>query len=296
MVEGSRWGAPSPYTRPMIACPACAEQNPAKAKFCRECGAALRVVESRGEERKMVTVLFVDLVGFTSRTELLDAEDVRGHRSSRITTAAWRVGAPRWQVEKFIGDAVMAHFWCPDGARGRSRARGPRRSWRSTRRSRWRDDDRRSICACASGSTRGEALVAWTPPAGGRHAVGDVVNTAARLQSAAPLGRRAGRRVDVSGDRTAIAYETAGRERQGEPEPVRGGEGGARHVRASGSERSRAPPVAAGRPRARAAGVHVKRLRSRPWRSRHRSWSPMSVAGHRQDPAGPANPGRTSRM
>jgi hypothetical protein len=51
----------------MIACPACAEQNPAKAKFCRECGVALRVVESRGEERKVVTVLFADLVGFTSR-------------------------------------------------------------------------------------------------------------------------------------------------------------------------------------------------------------------------------------
>jgi class 3 adenylate cyclase len=92
----------------MPLCFVCEQENPEVARFCLACGAALGPSEDRREERKVVTVLFADLVGFTSRAEHLDPEDVRA------------VLAPYWErlrgelerhggtVEKFIGDAVMA--------------------------------------------------------------------------------------------------------------------------------------------------------------------------------------------
>jgi class 3 adenylate cyclase len=59
-------------------CPSCGHENQPGAKFCSECAAALvEIEEARREERKTVTVLFADLVGFTSRAEQMDPEDVR---------------------------------------------------------------------------------------------------------------------------------------------------------------------------------------------------------------------------
>jgi class 3 adenylate cyclase len=59
----------------MPSCAVCEQENPAGARFCSACGAAL-TAEPRREERKVVSVLFADLVGFTSRAERLDPEDV----------------------------------------------------------------------------------------------------------------------------------------------------------------------------------------------------------------------------
>src|SRR5512142_806836 len=96
----------------MPVCPVCATENPDVARFCLACGAALSSVPTR-EERKVVTVLFADLVGFTSRAEQLDPEDVRATLSpyyARLRTEIERHGGT---VEKFIGDAVMALFGAP---------------------------------------------------------------------------------------------------------------------------------------------------------------------------------------
>jgi class 3 adenylate cyclase len=60
----------------MPCCSRCGENNPDRARFCVACGAALEAVQVR-EERKVVSVLFCDLVGFTSRMEALDSEEVR---------------------------------------------------------------------------------------------------------------------------------------------------------------------------------------------------------------------------
>src|SRR5215210_3783606 len=97
----------------MITCPACGGENPPGSRFCNLCGGALAEAPPAREERKIVTVLFCDLVGFTSRAERLDPEDVRavlGGYHERVRRELERYGGT---AEKFIGDAGMALFGAP---------------------------------------------------------------------------------------------------------------------------------------------------------------------------------------
>ena len=98
----------------MVICARCGHENADAAKFCSECGTPLGAAAKRREERKIVTVLFADLVGFTARAEQLDPEDVRATLApyyARLRSELERFGGT---VEKFIGDAVMALFGAPD--------------------------------------------------------------------------------------------------------------------------------------------------------------------------------------
>jgi class 3 adenylate cyclase/tetratricopeptide (TPR) repeat protein len=166
----------------MRVCPVCSHENGADARFCSSCGAALTAEPPR-EERKVVTVLFADLVGFTSRAEQLDPEDVRAVLApywERLRTELERRGGT---VEKFIGDAVMALFGAPvahedDPLRAVGAALAIR-DW-----AREADDVQVRIAV-----NTGEALVLLgaRPGEGEGMAAGDVVNTAARLQGAAPV-------------------------------------------------------------------------------------------------------------
>ena len=62
----------------MIFCPTCGQENPPGARFCNNCSTPHAAAARSGrEERKVVTVLFADLVGFTARAEQIDPEDVR---------------------------------------------------------------------------------------------------------------------------------------------------------------------------------------------------------------------------
>ncbi|HEV8603496.1 MAG TPA: AAA family ATPase [Gaiellaceae bacterium] len=168
----------------MIVCPQCGAENRDEARFCDSCGAALTPEDvSPREERKVVTVLFADLVGFTSRAERMDPEDVRAVLEpyhARLRGELERYGGT---VEKFIGDAVMALFGAPvaheDDPERAVRAALIIRDW-----AREQEDLQLRIAV-----TTGEALVALgaRPEEGEGMASGDVVNTAARLQSAAPV-------------------------------------------------------------------------------------------------------------
>ena len=131
-------------------------------------------------ERKVVTVLFADLVGFTSRAEQLDPEDVAdelGRYHGYVRTELERY---RGTVEKFIGDAVMALFGAPvtheDDAERAVRAAIAIRDWALDQ-----------GIEVRIGVNTGEALVRVDarPDAGQGMAAGDVINTGARLQSAA---------------------------------------------------------------------------------------------------------------
>jgi class 3 adenylate cyclase len=169
---------------PMMVCAACGQENPVGFKFCGACGAPLQLPVPAREERKVVTVLFADLVGFTSRAEKLDPEDVRALLApyhSRLREELERFGGT---VEKFIGDAVMALFGAPvaheDDPERAVRAALAIRDW-----VREREEELQLRIAVNTG----EALIALDvrPEAGEGMASGDVVNTTARLQTAAPV-------------------------------------------------------------------------------------------------------------
>src|SRR5216683_469806 len=108
-----------------IACPSCGAALTGTAKFCGECGSPLAagqsspvaapavVVDAPVAERRFVTVLFADLVGFTAASESRDAEDTRELLSSYFETCRRLIGLYGGSVEKFIGDAVMAVWGAP---------------------------------------------------------------------------------------------------------------------------------------------------------------------------------------
>src|SRR6266542_4383657 len=86
------------------ACPSCAADVPAGARFCPACGVRL---SSGGEERRVVTVLFADLVGSTRLVESLDPEASRGLLDGLFRRLAAEVHRCGGTVEKYIGDAMF---------------------------------------------------------------------------------------------------------------------------------------------------------------------------------------------
>jgi class 3 adenylate cyclase len=159
------------------------------AKFCPECGTPLVAAMAAGRrERRVVSVVFADLVGFTSRSERLDVEDVQAFLGGYHELLRRELESHGGVVEKFIGDAVMAVFGAPvahedDGERAVRSALSIQDAVAEMRESKSIDLHVRV------GVTSGEALVALgvDPLSGEGMATGDVVNTAARLQSAAPV-------------------------------------------------------------------------------------------------------------
>ena len=130
-----------------------------------------------------MSILFVDLVGFTSRAEKLDPEDVRDILTPYFERVRLEIERFGGRVEKFIGDAVMAVFGAPT-----TYGDDPERSVRAALAVRdWADEDGLQVRIAVN---TGEAIVELDarPGHGEAMVAGDVVNTAARLQSAAPVG------------------------------------------------------------------------------------------------------------
>ena len=230
-------------TRLAAGCPVCGTINLPEAKFCMNCGnnlvaggvaANVGLSGAMTAERRLVTVVFVDLVGFTTASERRDAEDTRELLTRYYDTAREIVARYGGTIEKFIGDAVMGVWGSPTAHE---------------------DDAERAVRAALElvaavprlegvgedvqargGVLTGEAAVTIGLESQGMIA-GDMVNTASRLQSAAKPGTVLVGEATYRAANQAITFEPAGeRELKGKERPVavweaisvvarRGGEG-----------------------------------------------------------------------
>src|SRR3954449_6134880 len=209
-----------------VACPSCAELNPERAKFCLECGspmgAAIAPAPSR-ESRRTVTVVFADMVGFTTLGERLDQESLRRVMDRFYAEMRQAIEGETGTLAKFIGDAVLAVWGTPevredDALRAVRAAEAMRRSLAGLNEDlgeRWG-----GRVGMRTGGNTGEVVVDPSRPAD--LLVGDTLNVAARLEEAAAGG------VVVIGPEThrlgrpphrAAALARAGPERLGPPGP-----------------------------------------------------------------------------
>jgi class 3 adenylate cyclase/tetratricopeptide (TPR) repeat protein len=205
-----------------VICSVCGTANPAVAKFCGECGstlpsdAAAAAAEPRfataasGEhaaERRLVSVLFADLVGFTTLSEDRDPEETRELLTRYFEMARGIIERHGGTVEKFIGDAVMAVWGAPiahedDAERAVRSALELVADVPSLA-------DAGQLLQARAGVLTGEAAV--TIGAVGQGLVaGDLVNTASRLQSAAAPGTVLVGEATFHAASTSIAFEPAG--------------------------------------------------------------------------------------
>jgi class 3 adenylate cyclase/tetratricopeptide (TPR) repeat protein len=189
-----------------VVCVKCGGVNPPGARFCSSCGAAIAEAPLQ-EERKLVSVLFVDLVDSTARADKADPEDVRDvlqlyHRQARECIEQYG-----GVLEKFIGDAVMAVFGAPV-AHGDDAERAVRAALRVLERIEQLNTEHGLDLAARAAVDTGEAIVSVEHArTGGALATGDVVNTASRLQNAAPPGRVVVGAETHRATRNAVRYE-----------------------------------------------------------------------------------------
>ena len=261
-------------TRLAAGCPACGFENPPGMRFCGACGSALAGVAAGSPavggtpsapagpvppagarpavaapvaaattERRLVSVLFADLVGFTARSDASDPEQVREFLARYFDLCREIVERYGGTVEKFIGDAVMA-VWGTPVAQEDDAERAVRTALELVdavrHLGRQSGDEGLELRA---GVLTGEAAVALGAVGQGMVA-GDLVNTASRLQSVAPPGTVLVGESTKRAASGAIAFETAGEQLlKGKPAPVpawralrvvaeRGGQGRAEGVEA----------------------------------------------------------------
>ena len=213
------------------ACPACGAANEPGVKFCGQCGSDVRVAPAplragggtatlpsgpgfvaarppASAERRLVSILFADLVGFTALSESRDPEAVRDLLSRYFETAAQIIGSYGGTVEKFIGDAVMAVWGAPTAFEDDAeRAVRSALDLVAAVQALGRDVD--AELTLRAGVLTGEAAVTLGATNQGMVA-GDLVNTASRLQSVAPPGTVLVGEATYRAASDAIAFEPAG--------------------------------------------------------------------------------------
>ena len=210
----------------MPTCPSCGKGSRGNFPFCPFCAASLTAQPAAPaqEERKVVSVLFCDLVGFTAASDEADPEDVRARirpYHARLRQEIERYGGT---VEKFIGDAVMAVFGAPI-AHEDDAERAIRAALRILEAIEdLNDQDAALALQVRIGINTGEAVVALgaRPEEGEGFVTGDVVNTASRLQGAAPVGGIAVSDATYRQTERIFDYETLTpvRVKEGKTEPL----------------------------------------------------------------------------
>jgi class 3 adenylate cyclase/tetratricopeptide (TPR) repeat protein len=195
----------------MPRCPVCGQDNPGGFRFCGACGASLgAAAQAPPEERRLVTVLFCDLVDFTARADQADPEDVGAllrPYHARQRAEIQRLGGT---LDKFVGDGVMAVFGAPvahedDPERAVRCALGMLTAIAELNQAR-----PGPALAVRIGITTGEALVRLGTDEQTESVVGDVVNTASRLQGVAPAGAVVVGEVTFRATRRQFDYEELG--------------------------------------------------------------------------------------
>ncbi len=208
----------------MQICPSCGEENPARFRLCGFCGTALAPASPAQEIRKTVTIVFSDLKGSTDLGECLDSESLREVMTRYFEAMRAELEGHGGTIEKYIGDAIMAVFGLPtlhedDALRAVRAALGMQRALTDLN-----DELERTWgvrLANRTGINTGE-VIAGDPSGGQRLVTGDAVNTAARLEQAAPtdqilIGELTHRLVRDAVDVEAVAPL----ELKGKAEPVR---------------------------------------------------------------------------
>jgi class 3 adenylate cyclase/tetratricopeptide (TPR) repeat protein len=168
-----------------VTCSSCGAETPAGARFCPSCGADQLV---RGDQRRVVTVVFADLVGFTALSEHRDPEQVKALVDRCFERLVADITAFGGEVDKIVGDAILALFGAPvaheDDAERAVRAALQMHATLAAAESELGIGVRLRV-----GVNTGEVLVGALRAGGDYTAMGDVVNTAQRLQSAAEPGQ-----------------------------------------------------------------------------------------------------------
>jgi class 3 adenylate cyclase/tetratricopeptide (TPR) repeat protein len=189
-----------------VICPGCGADVPDGARFCPNCGTDL---QARGDERRIVTVLFADLVGFTALSEDRDPEQVKRLVDRCFERLVVDIEAFGGRVDKIVGDAILAMFGAPiahedDAERAVRAALQFHRTF---------DDARADLgvdVRLRVGVNTGEVLVGSLRAGGDYTAMGDVVNTAQRLQSAAEPGQVLVGQATYLATRRVVTYRSIG--------------------------------------------------------------------------------------
>ena len=291
----------------MKQCGRCGEWAPDRARFCPECGARLASATAVEERRKVVTVVFADVVGSTALGERVDPETLRWAMQRWFERMGQAVERHGGTIEDYRGDGVMAVFGIPvtheDDALRATRAALDMREAGSALRAELLQA-RGVDLLVRIGLNTGQAATGSRRD-GGTFTTGDAVNVAARLEQAAPVGeillggdtyRLVEHAVEAEVDRAADGQGQAGRDRGLPSARGRADRAGAAaaHERADGRPRGRVVARGARPSSARAAGARASCAPSsaRPGSASRGSWpsSPARSPARRRSPAAAACP------
>jgi class 3 adenylate cyclase/tetratricopeptide (TPR) repeat protein len=189
-----------------MSCPSCGAPVAAGARFCASCGHALH---SRSDERRIATVLFADLVGFTTLSETRDPEQVKNLVDSCFQLLARDITSFGGQVDKIVGDAIIALFGAPV-AHEDDAERAVRAALRMQETIQAYRADTDAPVHLRIGVNTGEVLVGALRAGGDYTAMGDVVNTAQRLETVAEPGAVVVGPATHAATHESVAYQSLG--------------------------------------------------------------------------------------